>query len=157
MSCHHRGPYVQRGRGFGSTLGSMFRGVVPALKMLGHQFITSPHTKAVLDTAKRSAAELGLNVARDTLEGKNVLDSVKTGLSAAKRKIAASAVTAIKKVKTQQQHFDDPATAKPVKRRRGKLGSTATAAALLLRGAKKSSSQRKVARRDRDLFDVRLT
>ena len=156
MSCHHRGPYVQRGRGFGSTLGSMFKGIVPAMKLWGQRVYDSPHTKSILETAKNSALEAGLNVAQDTLSGKNVKESVRGNVTAAKRKVSDSLASAFKRVK--RQHFDAPpaapaaAAVKTPARRRAKAASaTATAAAAGLLHAKKAYKR---ARRTKDIFDV---
>lgn len=100
----------------------MFKGVVPALQMWGQSLYASPLTKQVLETAKRTALEAGLNVASDTLAGKNVKDSLRGNALTAKQKVSASLLSALKKVKTQ--HFDEPPSAtQPTKtpRKRVKL------------------------------------
>jgi hypothetical protein len=100
MSCLHRGPYVQRGdiqrgRGIGSTLSSMFKGVIPAMKLMGHKLLESPITQKILKTAKRSAIDAGLNVAKDTLQGKNLKESLKENVATAKKSVTDSLLTAL--------------------------------------------------------------
>lgn len=104
MSCLHRGPYIQRGRGFGSTLNTMFKGVVPIMRVVGRDLYNAPLTQAVLNTAKRSALEAGLNVANDVLEGKNVKDSLKGNLNEVNRKVTDSLTSAMKNV--NRRHYD---------------------------------------------------
>jgi len=104
MSCLHRGPYIQkgdtqRGRGFGSTLSSMFKGVIPAMQFMGRKLLESPITQKILKTAKRSALEAGLNVASDTLRGRNLGESLKENVGTAKKAVTDSLVTALNNAK----------------------------------------------------------
>ena len=57
MSCFHRGPYIQRGRGIGGVLSSMFKSVVPALQVFGKNLLASPTTQDILKTAKQSTLQ----------------------------------------------------------------------------------------------------
>jgi hypothetical protein len=111
----HRGPYIQRGRGFGSTLSSMFKGVIPALQLFGEKVMTSPITQNILKTAKRSALEAGLNVARDTLGGKNLKESLSENVTTAKKAVTESLLSALDKAKVSNVGLEK----KPVKKRRG--------------------------------------
>lgn len=151
MSCLHRGPYIQRGRGFGSTLNSMFRGIIPAARVMGRKVYDSPLTKNVLETAKRSALEAGLNVAEDTLEGKNVKESLKGNVIAAKKKISQSLVSALKKVKLHHQFDPSAAAAAAVGKKKKSKNVTAISKKKVSRALalKKARSQRA-----RDLFDT---
>jgi hypothetical protein len=104
MSCLHRGPLIQRGdtqrgRGLGSTLSSMFKGVVPALQFMGRKLLDSPITQKALKTAKKSAIEAGLNVATDTLQGRNFGESLKDNVSTAKKAVTDSLLTALNNAK----------------------------------------------------------
>ena len=99
MSCLHRGPYVQRGEGIGSTLTSMFKGVYPALQAMGQKLMNSSITQKVLKTAKRSAVDAGLNVAKDVLKGKKIGESLSENISAAKKAVTDSLVSALDKAK----------------------------------------------------------
>lgn len=96
MSCLHRGPYIQRGRGLGGTLSSMFKGVVPAMQVMGKKILAEPETKNVLKTLKRSAVEAGLNVASDTLSGKKLKESLSENVTTAKKAIKKSLSSALK-------------------------------------------------------------
>jgi hypothetical protein len=98
MSCLHRGPYVQRGRGFGSTLSAMFKGVIPAAQLMGKQVLASPLTKTVVKAAKRSARDAGLQLANDLLHGKQIKNSLKENVvSTAKRAVKKSLRAALTK------------------------------------------------------------
>lgn len=86
----HRGPFIQRGRGIGSLLGSLFRGIVPALKALGTSLLSSPVTKAIGNTAKDAAIETGIKMAADAIEGKNMKQSLDENLLKARKRVAES-------------------------------------------------------------------
>lgn len=101
MSCLHRGPFIQRGRGFGSALSSMYKSFVPALQLFGKKILASPLTQQVLQTAKRSATQAGLNVATDVLQGKKVKDSLTENISTAKQAVTDSIVSALKQANSQ--------------------------------------------------------
>jgi outer membrane biosynthesis protein TonB len=77
---YHRGPYIQRGRGIGSIFRSIGQFVLPAVSTLGKNLLSSPITKSVLKTVKNSAIDAGLNLAADTLAGKNIPQSLITSL-----------------------------------------------------------------------------
>lgn len=98
MSCLHRGPYLQRGRGIGGTLSSMFKRVIPAMQVLGRNFLASPITQQVLNTAKRSALQAGLDVTTDALEGKDMGESLSKHVTTAKNAVSNSLLTALKRV-----------------------------------------------------------
>lgn len=116
MSCLHRGPYIQRGRGIGSTLRAMFKGVVPVMQVMGQKLMASPITKRILKTAKQSAIEAGVNVATDTLGGKNVGKSLAENVTTASKAVTDSLVSALKKVKANSNsEIKKP----PTKRKRG--------------------------------------
>ena len=86
---YHRGPYIQRGRGLGNFLGSLYKSMLPVVKTIGGQIASSPITKNVLKTAKRSAKEAGLNIATDVLSGKKKFAaSLGENISTAKQAIA---------------------------------------------------------------------
>ena len=99
MSCLHRGPYVQRGRGIGGVLSSMFKSVVPALQVFGKNLLASPTTQDILKTAKESSLQAGLNIAKDTLRGKNFGESFKENVSTAKKAVTDSLMSALDKNK----------------------------------------------------------
>ena len=90
MSCLHRGPFIQRGRGIGSTLSAVFKDVVPVVKVMGQKIADSPITQQVVKTAKRSAREAGLNIATDVLEGRDFEESLSQNVSTAKRAVKDS-------------------------------------------------------------------
>ena len=99
MSCLHRGPYIQRGRGIGSSLTAMFKGVIPALQLLGDKVMQSPITKEVIKTGKRAALDAGLNVASDVLGGKKLKPSLSENVTTAKKAVTKSLLSALEKTK----------------------------------------------------------
>lgn len=97
MSCLHRGPpYIQRGRGVGGTLSSMFKGVVPAMKIMGEKILATPAAQDVLKTGANSVLEGGLNIAKDTLRGRNFKESVSENVTSAKKAVTKSLRSALK-------------------------------------------------------------
>lgn len=127
----------------------MFKGVVPAAKLMGRTVYDSPITKQVLETAKRSALEAGLNVATDALEGKNVKVSLKGNMTAAKKKVSDSLVSALKRARTDTQHSDDgPASDTSRAKKRVKVKPPRVLAGV------RRAKQPKNTRRSRDLFDA---
>ena len=92
----HRGPYLQRGRGMGvqrgkgigSFFASLFKRAVPALKAMGSKILGSSITQNVGKTLAHSALQGGLNIASDTLGGKNFKDSFSSNVNQAKQEMA---------------------------------------------------------------------
>jgi hypothetical protein len=95
MACLHRGPHVQRGRGIGGTLGSIFKAAAPAAMRVGRKILASPVTKDVAHAAKRSALQAGLNVVKDTLSGRDAGESLKENLDTAKDAVTNSLLSSV--------------------------------------------------------------
>jgi hypothetical protein len=115
---------VQRGRGIGSTLSAMFKGVIPAAQMMGKQVLASPLTKTVLKAAKRSARDAGLQLATDVLQGKRVKESLKENVSTAKKAVKKSLLTALSKAELPSiPCSEETSPRKKRKARRGKKKS----------------------------------
>jgi hypothetical protein len=108
----HHGPFIQRGRGLGSLLGSLFKAVIPVASRVGRSIIRSPITKSVLRTAKDAAIEGGLSLAVDALRGNKVAESAQQNVEQAKNKIA----DAIEKG-TINRKRKSKVTRKPVKKK----------------------------------------
>lgn len=98
MSCLHRGPYIQRGRGIGSSLTAMFKGVTPVLKLLGEKVRQSPVTKEILSAGKRAA----IDVATDVLQGKKMKSSISENLDTAKKAVSKSLMSALENAKEKK-------------------------------------------------------
>ena len=99
MSCFHRGPYIQRGRGVGSALNSMFKSVVPAMQVLGKKISASPIAQDVLSTGKQSAIKAGKNVVSDVTHGKKLGESIAENVTTAKKAVTESLLSALDKAK----------------------------------------------------------
>ena len=87
---YYSGIKLQRGRGLGSVLGRIFRGVIPIAKMLfntGKKLANTSVGKQLVQVAKRTAIEEGANLASDVIKGQNVKASVKYRLSNATKKL----------------------------------------------------------------------
>jgi len=78
---------VQRGRGIGNLLSSFFKSFIPSLKTLGGEISSTPVVQNVLKTVKDSAKDAGINLASDIVHGNNPVDSIKSNLDLAKKKI----------------------------------------------------------------------
>lgn len=145
MSVLHRGPYIQRGRGFGSALSSMFKGVFPAMQVLGQRLFSSPTTQKLLKTAKQSAIEGGLNVATDVLQGKKLSRSVADNVATAKKAVTDSLVSALNRAKVSSVGNVSVDTGVN-KRKRAKKSSVAPPAVVAKKAKRKKQSYR-------DLFE----
>lgn len=84
----HRGPYLQRGRGIGSFLSSLFRSVVPVLKTVGTNVLKSGLVKDVGRTLADSAVKGGLRLATTALDGGSLKESFGSSVSDAKRAVS---------------------------------------------------------------------
>jgi hypothetical protein len=116
----HRGPYLQKGRGFGSMFASLFKSAVPALKLLGTRILGSSITKSIGKTLAHSALQGGLNIAADTLSGRKKLkDSFSHNVGEAKKDMAKTlrAEAVIRKGSLKRK---DPPVKTKVAVRRGK-------------------------------------
>lgn len=103
----HRGAYLQgqRGRGIGSILSALFRGLVPVLKSsaktvlkeaarkggrISTKAAAKQVAKKVFKTAKKNAVRAGVNAAINALEGKDVKAGAKRDLAAARSDIGST-------------------------------------------------------------------
>jgi hypothetical protein len=124
---YHQGDYIQRGRGIGSIFHAIARSVYPAiatLGKLGKSALTSSTASSLLQKVKNSAIDAGINVASDTLAGKNVGQSILTNLAG----IATGAVVpkTAKKSKEKKKQTKKPKAkkAKPAVKRKVKGKNT---------------------------------
>ena len=84
-----RGPYVQRGRGIGSVLSSLWSTVAPALSSLGRSIFGSPIGQDVKKAIAQSAIKTGMNVAADVISGdKPAKESFQKELGQARKRVA---------------------------------------------------------------------
>lgn len=79
---------MQRGRGIGNLLGSLFRSAVPAIKSLGKSIFSSNVVKDVGKSLANSAVKGGLNFAADALDGQNLKESLSSNVGEAKSALA---------------------------------------------------------------------
>ena len=101
----HRGRYIQRGRGVGSILVSLFRGLAPMLKAGAKTAVKSALrgsartitkkgakklAKRALSSVGKSAAKAGMNAAVTALEGGDVKAGAKRDLLSARRDLGAT-------------------------------------------------------------------
>jgi hypothetical protein len=86
LSRRHR-KQIQYGRGVGSILRTMYNHVFPVIKSVGTRVLSSPITKSVLKIAKQSAADAGIRIVKETLQGKKLSKSLGSNLNIAKEEI----------------------------------------------------------------------
>ena len=86
----HRGPFIQRGRGLGSILSSLYQKVSPIFSLLGKQIAASPITKQALSSAKQAAIDASLSLASDALVGENLKTSFKKNIKKAGKTVSES-------------------------------------------------------------------
>jgi hypothetical protein len=84
----HKGPYLQRGRGIGSLLSSLFRSVVPALKTVGAKVLKSGLVRDVGKSLADSAVRSGLQLATTALDGGSMKGSLGSSITDAKRAVS---------------------------------------------------------------------
>ena len=119
----HRGPFIQRGRGLGSLLSSLFKSVIPVASRVGKKIISSPITSNALKATKDAAIEGGLQIAVDALKGKSMEETMQHQLESAKKKVSKALEKGIKqrkalKRKTNMKHLKDDSKKFKGKRRK---------------------------------------
>lgn len=88
---YHHGPRLQRGRGLGSILAALFRGLAPVARLglnAGKRLIAIPAVRTLGKTAFDIAKQGAVSMAADIVDGKNVKESAQKELNIAKAKIA---------------------------------------------------------------------
>ena len=84
MLVHESDLYTMRGAGIGSFFSNLFKGLIPLASKLfrvGTKAARSEVGQRVLNATKRTALEAGLDIAHDTLKGKNLKQSAKHHLA----------------------------------------------------------------------------
>lgn len=87
---YHRGPYIQRGSGFGSILGGLFKAALPVLSSVGKGILGSPVTKRLISSGKQAAIDTGVNILSDAIEGRNLRESLQENIGEARSRVAES-------------------------------------------------------------------
>lgn len=96
---------VQRGRGIGSILSSIFRKIAPFARTIlniGKKAATSKPAQEVFRSAKNEALKTGIQIADDALQGKNVRESIRSNAEKAAKTVAQSALGEAKKMVDDQ-------------------------------------------------------
>ena len=103
MYLHKSRPFIQRGRGFGNLFSSIFRTVIPALKIFGAKAVNSPLIQSIGNDLKNSALENSKNFAADVIEGNNIKQSLTNRLgefgntlTTARKRIAGAIKTGLR-------------------------------------------------------------
>ena len=93
MKIHKSELYHMRGSGVGSIFSALFRNLVPlvgTLFNLGKNITRTKTGRKVVKAAKRTAVQAGLDVAKDVLDGQNVVKTLKRrGKEASKNLLSA--------------------------------------------------------------------
>ena len=106
---------VQRGRGIGSILSSIFRKIAPFAKTIlniGRKAAATKPVQEVLKSAKKEALKTGVQIADDALKGKNIKDSIKSNAGIAAKSVAQTAIGEAKKM------INDPVKKRSAKRQK---------------------------------------
>ncbi len=95
MSIHRhcevkQGSYLQRGRGAGGVLKSLYNQLVPIAKNVGEQLLIAPETKETLNDIKNSVTDAGINLILDKLSKKRLKESLTSNLSRVQSEIGES-------------------------------------------------------------------
>lgn len=103
MSLHRKceiqkqGYYLQRGRGVGGVLSSLYNKLLPIATNVGEKLLTSPEAKSTLDTVASSALDAGINIVLDKVKNRNKGTSLKTNLTQAKTEIESAVKSNVRK------------------------------------------------------------
>lgn len=92
---------VQRGRGIGSILSSIFRKIAPFAKTIlniGKKAVATKPVQEVLRSAKSEALKTGVQIADDALQGKNIKESIRSNAQSAAKSVAQTAIGEAKKM-----------------------------------------------------------
>ena len=106
---------VQKGRGIGSILSSIFRKIAPFAKTIlniGRKAAATKPVQEVLKSAKKEALKTGVQIADDALKGKNIKDSIKSNAGIAAKSVAQTAIGEAKKM------INDPVKKRSAKRQK---------------------------------------
>lgn len=109
---------AQSGKGIGNFLGTAYKTIAPHIKTVGEKIISSPVVEDVMLTAKKSVLDAGLQIAADTLKGKN--KNLGQKLGRAKKQIAETIEGSISTNKSQKRKKGSRAASS--KRKRGNKG-----------------------------------
>lgn len=83
----HKGPYIQRGRGFGSIFSSVVNRVLPALRVFKNQVARSPLMQELGASLRDNAVHGVKQLAADVLAGRNVKKHIKENIGKARNDI----------------------------------------------------------------------
>lgn len=88
MKMHlHKGPYIQRGHGFGSIFSSVVNRVLPALKIFKNQVAQSPLLREIGASLRDNAVQGVKQLAADALAGRDVKHNIKENIGKARSDI----------------------------------------------------------------------
>lgn len=160
MNVHESELYTMRGAGIGSFFSSLFRGLIPLANNLfkvGTRAARSEAGQRVLSAAKRTAIDAGLDIAHDTLKGKNLKQAAKKHLANAGEKMVSVLDEEI--VQRRRRGGQNPkkkkkrASPSPRKKKKKVKRVTKTVkrtrtTRVITRGKKKKSSNNKRSRQD---------
>ncbi len=92
-----RGFYLQRGRGVGGVLSSLYSKLLPIAKDVGEKLLSSPEAISTIETVTGSAIDAGLNIILDKAASRNKGRIMKTNLTIAKNEMKEAVKTNVKK------------------------------------------------------------
>jgi len=102
MSIHrncevHQKSHIQRGRGVGGVLRSLYSQLIPVAKYAGEKVLACPEAKSTLEAIKNASVDAGLNIIVDKVKKRNVGKVLKTNLTNAKHEIEDAVKTNVRK------------------------------------------------------------
>lgn len=92
-----RGFYLQRGRGVGGVLSSLYSKLLPIAKNVGEKLLASPEAESTIEAVTGSAINAGLNIILDKAANRNKGRILKTNLTVAKNEMEEAVKTNVKK------------------------------------------------------------
>ncbi len=111
------GPSTQRGRGLGSFLAGLARGLIPVARMGANavaRVATSKPMRKIAKTAATTAMEIATDVAADAIEGRDIKKNLSKNMARAKKDVSQMIRSRVKRRKY------DKIPPRKTKKRRGK-------------------------------------
>lgn len=103
MSIHRKcssnqpGDYIQRGKGVGGVLRSLYNRLLPIAKNTGEKILSSPEATDTLAAVRDSAIDAGINIVLDKAAGKSSSKSVRKNVDRAKNEIVSAAKSNVRR------------------------------------------------------------
>ena len=145
MHFHESDLYYMRGSGVGSFFTNIFRGLVPLAKNLilgARKAAASKEGQQILNAAKKTALETGVNITHDALNGENLKGTLKKNLKRAGPSLLANLQEEFRGGKRTRLAFTKPRKSKAKHKNRKPKKQRGTKKTSCKKGKKNQTNKR---------------